>query len=113
MDNVTTVGIDLAKNVFSVHGVDAGGAVRVRKTVSRGKLMEWAYNWARAGIALLTTGRLETCSQTFLLQTRTQRPEEELPSTSKVENQLALRGKSLEFRSATARRRISTRARMT
>ena len=24
MNNVTTVGIDLAKNVFSVHGVDAG-----------------------------------------------------------------------------------------
>jgi transposase len=40
MDNVTTVGIDLAKNVFSVHGVDAGGMVRVRKTVSRGKLVE-------------------------------------------------------------------------
>lgn len=40
MDNVTTVGIDLAKNVFSVHGVDASGAVRVRKTVSRGKLVE-------------------------------------------------------------------------
>lgn len=40
MDNGTTVGIDLAKNVFSVHGVDAAGAVRVRKTVSRGKLME-------------------------------------------------------------------------
>lgn len=40
MDNVTTVGIDLAKNVFSVHGVDAGGQVRVRKTVSRARLME-------------------------------------------------------------------------
>ena len=24
MNNVTTVGIDLAKNVFSLHGVDAG-----------------------------------------------------------------------------------------
>ena len=25
MDKVTTVGIDLAKNVFSLHGVDAQG----------------------------------------------------------------------------------------
>jgi transposase len=35
MDNVTTVGIDLAKSTFSLHGVDANGAVLLRKTVSR------------------------------------------------------------------------------
>jgi transposase len=40
MGNVTTVGIDLAKNVFSLHGVDADGAVVLRKTVSRARLME-------------------------------------------------------------------------
>ena len=40
MGNVTTVGIDLAKNVFSLHGVDASGAVVLRKTVSRARLME-------------------------------------------------------------------------
>jgi hypothetical protein len=33
--NVTTVGIDLAKNVFSVHGVDSGGKVLVRRTIGR------------------------------------------------------------------------------
>lgn len=38
--NVTTVGIDLAKNVFSVHGVDQHGKVVLKKTVSRGKLLE-------------------------------------------------------------------------
>jgi hypothetical protein len=27
MGNVTTLGIDLAKNVFSLHGIDASGAV--------------------------------------------------------------------------------------
>ena len=32
--NVTTVGIDLAKNVFSVHGADAHGKVVLKKTVS-------------------------------------------------------------------------------
>jgi len=37
--NVTTVGIDLAKNVFSLHGVDGRGAVVLRKTVSRARLM--------------------------------------------------------------------------
>ena len=40
MSNVTTVGIDLAKNSFSVHGVDAAGAVVLRKTVSRARLLE-------------------------------------------------------------------------
>jgi transposase len=40
MGNVTTIGIDLAKNSFSVHGVDAAGAVVLRKTVSRVRLLE-------------------------------------------------------------------------
>ena len=37
---VATMGIDLAKNVFSLHGVDAHGKVVLRKAVSRGKLLE-------------------------------------------------------------------------
>jgi len=39
MDKVTTVGIDLAKSTFSIHGVDANGKEAVRKTVSRAKLV--------------------------------------------------------------------------
>jgi transposase len=38
---IVTVGIDLAKNVFAVHGVDeAGKPALVRPSVSRGKLLE-------------------------------------------------------------------------
>lgn len=40
MSIVSTVGIDLAKNLFSVHGIDAKGAVVVRRTIPRGKLSE-------------------------------------------------------------------------
>ena len=40
MTVVSTLGIDLAKNTFSVHGVDAQGVVTVRRTVSRAKLGE-------------------------------------------------------------------------
>lgn len=40
MDKITTVGLDLAKSVFSVHGVDASGRCVLRKTVRRDKLME-------------------------------------------------------------------------
>ena len=35
MSEITTVGIDLAKNVLSVHGVDAHGKAVLRKTLSR------------------------------------------------------------------------------
>src|SRR5206468_5643296 len=40
MEKVTTVGIDLAKRVFALHGVDAAGRVVLRKTVRREQLME-------------------------------------------------------------------------
>lgn len=37
--SVTTLGIDLAKNTFSLHGVDAHGKAVLRKTLTRAKLM--------------------------------------------------------------------------
>ncbi|HXX83369.1 MAG TPA: IS110 family transposase [Casimicrobiaceae bacterium] len=40
MREITTVGVDLAKSVFTVHGVDAAGRTMLRKTVRREKLME-------------------------------------------------------------------------
>ncbi|MEX2163035.1 MAG: IS110 family transposase [Sulfuricaulis sp.] len=38
---VAVVGIDLAKNVFSLHGADASGRVVLKQTVSRAKLAEF------------------------------------------------------------------------
>jgi transposase len=40
MEKITTVGIDLAKRVFVLHGVDAMGRVVLKKTVRREQLME-------------------------------------------------------------------------
>ncbi len=41
MSVIVTIGIDLAKNVFAVHGVDATGkSALVRPSVPRGKLFE-------------------------------------------------------------------------
>ena len=40
MNLVSTLGIDLAKNTFSVHGVNSNGAVVLRRTVSRSRLTE-------------------------------------------------------------------------
>ena len=35
MQTMTTVGLDIAKSVFQVHGVDAGGQVIVRRQLKR------------------------------------------------------------------------------
>lgn len=74
MDKVTTVGIDLAKNVFSIHGVNAAGKEVLRKTVTRARLMpliaqlpscligleacSGAHEWARQFQALGHTVRI-------------------------------------------------------
>ena len=34
---VTTIGLDIAKNVFQVHGVDQHGKVVLRKQLARGR----------------------------------------------------------------------------
>ena len=36
---VTTVDLDLAKNVFQVHGIDSTGKVIVRRTLRRRQMM--------------------------------------------------------------------------
>ncbi len=39
MKEVTTIGLDLAKNVFQVHGVDAEGAVVVCRQLRRSQVL--------------------------------------------------------------------------
>ncbi len=39
MNEVTTIGIDLAKNVFQVHGVDASGKTVIRKQLRRRQVL--------------------------------------------------------------------------
>src|SRR6201998_4279192 len=41
MGEISTIGLDIAKSVFQVHGVDADGAVVIRKRVSRAKVLEF------------------------------------------------------------------------
>jgi transposase len=36
---ITTMGVDLAKNVFQIHGIDEAGAVVVRRTLRRRQMM--------------------------------------------------------------------------
>ncbi len=41
MDEITTIGLDLAKNVFQVHGVDAAGLVVVRRRLRRSEVLRF------------------------------------------------------------------------
>jgi transposase len=74
VEQITTVGIDLAKRVFAVHGVDGGGRVVLRRTLRRDQVLEvmaalprcvvgmeagsGAHEWARQLQALGHTPRL-------------------------------------------------------
>jgi transposase len=42
--NVTTIGIDLAKNVFQLHGVDARGKTSLRRSIKRSELARYLAN---------------------------------------------------------------------
>jgi len=44
MDKITRIGVDLAKNIIQVHGVDSMERVVVRKAISRQKFLEWFAN---------------------------------------------------------------------
>jgi transposase len=39
--NITTIGIDLAKSVFQVHGVDGRGKAMLRKTLKRANVLSF------------------------------------------------------------------------
>jgi hypothetical protein len=41
MGEASTIGFDIAKSVFQVHGVDVAGAVVIRKRVTRSKVLEY------------------------------------------------------------------------
>src|SRR6201993_1782341 len=74
MGEVSTIGLDIAKSVFQVHGVDGAGAVVMRKRISRAKVLEFfgglspclvgieacpsAHHWGRKLQALGHTVRL-------------------------------------------------------
>jgi transposase len=64
---VSTIGVDIAKNMFQVHGVDSAGAVVIRRALRRSQVVAWfaklprslvgmeacatAHYWARAAKA--------------------------------------------------------------
>ena len=56
MSEVTTIGLDIAKNAFHAHGVDARGAALFSRKISRTKLLEFFAGQARCTVALEACG---------------------------------------------------------
>jgi transposase len=53
---VTTVGLDIAKNLFQVHGTDQQGKVVLRKRLARGKVLGFFANLPRCLVGLEACG---------------------------------------------------------
>ena len=89
MGEVSTIGLDIAKSVFQVHGVSSDGEVMIRKRVSRVKVLEFfaslpsclvgieacptAHHWSRQLHALGHTVRLMPSSYVKAYLKRTAR----------------------------------------
>ena len=39
--DITTIGIDLAKSVFQLHGIDSSGKVLIKKQIKRAQMAEY------------------------------------------------------------------------
>jgi transposase len=71
--NVTTVGIDLAKNVFQVHGVDERGKVVLRKQLRREQMVVYFSNLAPCLIGMEACGSAHHWARTLQGQGHTVR----------------------------------------
>lgn len=56
MSNVTSLAIDLAKNVFQLHGTDTKGKIVLKKKISRVKLLEFVVNLKPCNIYMEACG---------------------------------------------------------
>ena len=63
MGEISMIGLDLAKNVFQVHGIDASGGVVLRRQLRRGAVEKCfaqlpPARWALRLVAVRTIGRV-------------------------------------------------------
>ena len=56
MENIATIGLDIAKSVFQVHGVGAAGEVVVRRRLTRGRVLAFFESLPRCLVGI------EACS---------------------------------------------------
>jgi transposase len=52
MEKITTVGLDLAKQVMAAHAVDSDGRIVTRKVVRRDQLLRWTATLPQCVVAM-------------------------------------------------------------
>ena len=52
MEQVSTIGLDIAKHVFQLHGADGAGHVLFRKRITRAKLLSFLAAQTRCVVAM-------------------------------------------------------------
>ena len=65
MSEITTVGLDLAKNVFQAHGADASGRAVLRKKLRRDQVLAFFSQLPRCVAAMEACGGAHFASRTF------------------------------------------------
>jgi transposase len=60
MSEITTIGLDLAKHIFQVHGVDAEGATVLRRRLRRNQVLAFFSRFPRCVVGL------EACATAML-----------------------------------------------
>jgi hypothetical protein len=61
MGEVSTIGLDIAKSVFQIHGVDVDGVVVIRKRITRAKLLEFFASLPACLVGIDPNDRPENC----------------------------------------------------
>ena len=80
MQTITTIGLDIAKSVFQVHGVDTGGQVVIRRQLKRRSVLTFfqklpsclvgieacasSHHWSRECSATIKTASVATVNHT-------------------------------------------------
>jgi transposase len=68
MEQATTIGLDIAKHVFQLHGADGAGHVLFRKRITRARSFSVSYqrkpgaSWRWKPVLVRTTGRVRSLS---------------------------------------------------
>jgi transposase len=70
MQTITTIGLDIAKSVFQVHGVDAAGEVVIRRQLKRRSVL--AFFEARRQAGCQARSVANECAVSWLVPARLQ-----------------------------------------
>jgi ABC-type proline/glycine betaine transport system ATPase subunit len=61
--NITTIGLDIAKNVFQVHGIDKNGKAVLRKKLNRNQVLAFFANLSPCLVGLEACAGIPTIGQ--------------------------------------------------